>query len=184
MRKPVTELPKFFTSVIKNDHSVNGNTFILHLMHHILDYSQDNQWLPLSESVKTQIVSASDGKLKMNAKEPVWDKSHTPFNSSFSILQTWPQQCLVKLLCKNQYENSNIKLLDKTRFFSQMLSLKLNFDKFTAWLHLPQGGRKTGAMQLRFFLYDLSLMYTYTKCRNVTIMTTQKIFLKVTCHTV
>lgn len=44
-----------------------------------------------------------------------------------------------------------------------MLSLKLNFDKFTAWLHLPQGGRKTGAMQ-RFFLYDLPFRYlSYTK---------------------
>lgn len=38
-----------------------------------------------------------------------------------------------------------------------MLSLKLIFDKYTAQLHLPQGGRKTGAMQLRFFLYDSPL---------------------------
>lgn len=33
-----------------------------------------------------------------------------------------------------------------------MLSLKLNFDEFTAHLHLPQGRRKTGTMQLRFFM--------------------------------
>lgn len=76
------------------------------------------------------------------------------------------------------------KALGQKRFFSHRC-LNLNFDKFTAQLHLPQGGRKTGAMQLRFFFYDLPFRHlSYTKCRNVTIMTTQNILEGDLPHTV
>lgn len=119
----------------------------------------------------------------MKTKDPVWDKSHIQCKSSFPFfklgLSNACPSCCAKISMRIVYKALGLK----KRIFSQMLSLNLNSDKFTAQLHLPQGRRKTSVMQLRVFLYDLPFRYlSYTKSRNVTIMTTQKIFLKVTCH--
>lgn len=109
---------------------------IFHLTHHILDYLQDNWLLQSSQSVKIHFHSFPFFKLDLS-------------NASSSYCAKISTKIVHKALGQKK----------KKSFFSEMLSLKLNFDKYTAQLHLPQVGRKTGAMQLRFFLYDLSFRY-------------------------